>query len=369
MEKLNQFILGTIALGLTTTVQAENWADRIQVNGFASAVIQGTSEQAYFNGEASEEGVNEDISFQGTRVGLTVSTKITDRLNFAAQFTAIAEESYDVHYDWLFGAFAFGDNFTVRAGAMKFPVGIINEYRDVGYALPWIAPPVLLYTDIASTNGMANTVTSPNATRESYSGASLLFNKEFDDWTVIVDLFGGGANGEGGETPDLRKLRGISATLNWDDTLLLTASSSVSVMRNAPAGMTAMNGKEHEVTSLGAKLDWNELFVYAESFDVEMEGLTMMSSESWYTTVGYHITPRWAPYYSYQEIEFDNNLTEQNMQTLGVRYELMKNTALKLEFSDIETPKGNGLFDDSDTNDPFDRSSVKMYGIAVDYLF
>jgi hypothetical protein len=381
-RQLHSILTAALAgcIGLTTVpAQAENWADRISISGFASAIYQGTDEEVHFNGEASESGINEDGSFQGTKIGLGIRADITDRMSFASQFLSEDSEGYSTHVDWAFAAIKLTDDFTFRAGKIKYPVGLVNEYQAVGYAMPWLITPEVIYSELATENAMATTRTAPGVTRESYTGASLYWNKTVGDWAWDVNLFGGSV---ALESSDVKKLRGITVNLDWNDTVQFTASTYTGVMRNVPAfvadedtglpvanSMTAMNGKEHSVDLFGAKADWNNFVFYTEFATINMETIKAMSADAWYITVGYHFG-KWLPHYTYQSYENDTKsnaaqYTQYNISALGLRYELMRNTALKFDIAQIDHENGAGLFNAV----PNDAGKIMKFGIGLDYIF
>lgn len=381
-RQLHSILTATLAgcVGLTAVpAQAENWADRISISGFASATYQGTDEEAYFNGEATEEGINEDGSFKGTKLGLNLRANISDRMTVAGQLLSEASGHYATHLDWAFATFKITDEFTAKVGKSKFPVGLVNEYRDVGYVQPWLATPEVIYTELNTTNTTAATRTAPNVTREAYTGASLNWHTTAGAWTWDANLYGGSTPMEGS---DVKKLRGLTVNLDWDDTVQFTASTYAGVMRNVPAfiadgvtglpvanPMTAMNGKEHSVDLIGVKADWNNVILYAEVANTTMETMKAMSGDAWYITVGYRFD-KWLPHYTYQSYENDAKgnaaqYTQYNISSLGLRYELMRNTALKFDVAQIDHKNGAGLFD----RIPNDAGKIMKFGVGVDYVF
>jgi len=334
-----------------SVAQAENWSDKVTIKGFASSVYQKTNEAEYFNGEATENGIDENGSIQGTRFGININANISDRVTIASQLFATAAESYAVHVDWAFIALTLTDELTLRAGKVKYPVGIVNEYRDVGYLYPWIAAPLSIYS-LVSPNG-------PQATRESFSGASLLWGKTFDSMTYGVDLYAGEVNLSGS---DVRSLNGLTVKADWDDKVLFQASHYKGTMFNAT--ITAMNGQEHDATVFGVKVDWNNYVVYAEASDVEMGTLTAMQSKSSYFTFGYRFG-KWLPFVTTQSYKQGQVDDDQTINQLGLRYDIWTNTAIKFEIGTIKTDKGQGLFDDGAPS----KNSVNIYGFAIDTIF
>jgi len=343
-------------------VLASGWADRTTISGFYSARYSITDEAAYFQGNR-DTGINDDGSFQGTKLGLTITTQVDDDLSVAALLMSAADENgYSTHVDWAFASFRLSDDFTLRAGKLKFPVGLVNEYVDVGVTYPWISAPILLYT--AETAG-------PQATREAYTGASLLWESDIGngDWSVGSDLFFGQVDLE---NMTVKGVLGATLRANWDDAFELQASSYRGTMHtNAMmnAMMAAMDEREHAATLLGAKVDWNNIVAYVEAASVEMD-FTMMGravgdSDSWYATLGYRMG-KFLPHITRQDWERDNGNNHQ-ISTLGVAYSLSDSVVLKAEQSRIDTDNfamQAGLFNSMPSS-----GSTDMTSIAVDVVF
>lgn len=133
----SSFMMGVLLV--STASWAESWVDRTRLDGFFSARYSITNEKALWQGGLDESGINEDGSFYGTKLGLGISSRVSDRLTVATQlFAPIQENSYDLHVDWAFATFTLTDQLDLRAGKIKYPVGIVNEYVEVGVTYPWI---------------------------------------------------------------------------------------------------------------------------------------------------------------------------------------------------------------------------------------
>jgi hypothetical protein len=349
----------------TTQSHAAEWPDRVSLAGFMSSVYSKTDQEYPFNGELDEAGIDNKGSFQGTRVGLNVNARITDRVSLASQlYASREEEGFNSHIDWSFISYAVNDNLTVRAGKIKYPVGLVNEYVDVGVAYPWIAPPQLYYGE--EMNGSL-------ATREAYTGASLLLENTTDDWTLTADFFAGEV---AGEKVTLREMIGLTVAANWDDTVVLQASTVSAGMYPSEAVITAMpmmvimEDETLTTTSFGIKIDWNNIIAYTEAATIDMGDFEAGNAEVMYTTLGYRIGD-WLPFVSYQTYEKNpdefmmTETHEQTITTFGVKYDLARNTALKLEYSTIETDSGEGLFEP----DGAEVEDATMMSIALDVVF
>ena len=364
-------------LGLTLSspaAQAAGWTERTDISGFYSVRYSVTDEKAYLHGNR-DTGINSDGSFQGTKLGLTISSQVTDDINVAMLLMSAAAddgESFNTHVDWAFASFRLNDDFSLRAGKLKFPVGLVNEYVDVGAAYPWINAPILIYSDEAS---------GPQATREAYTGTSLLWESYVgdSDWQVGADLFFGQVALEG---MTVKGVLGATLRANWDDVVELQASSYSGDMHTDPAGgmmMMAMNEKEHSATLVGLKVDWHNIIAYVEAASVEMDfsmnNRNVGNSDAWYATLGYRIG-KFLPHITRQDWERDNGANHQ-ISTLGVAYSLTDSVVLKAEQSRIttnnfamQTPMNSnsvGLFDVTDA--ALSDGATDMTSIAVDIVF
>jgi len=358
---------GVSLLGLSLLspgVLASNWVERTDISGFFSARYSLTDEKAYFDGDRDtglnmDTGINDDGSFQGTKLGLMISSQINNDLSVAMLLMSAADhENFGTHVDWAFASFRLSDEFTLRTGKIKFPVGLVNEYVDVGATYPWINAPLLLY---------AEETAGPQATREAYTGASLLWEGDVGDWSLGSDLFFGQVDLEG---MSVKGTLGVTARANWDDTIEFQASTYQGEMNSDPTGSLAiMNEKDHSATLVGVKLDWNNIVAYAEAASVEMD-VTIVEkrpgdSDSWYVTLGYRIG-KFLPHITRQDWERGNG-NNQQISTLGVAYSFTDSMVLKAEQSRIEMDdfaNQKGLFNVS----PAD-GSVDMTSIAVDIIF
>ena len=349
-----------------TQLQAAEWPDRVSVAGFMSAVYSKTDQEYPFNGELDEAGIDDKGSFKGTRMGLNFNAIITNKVTFASQlFASRAEENFNTSVDWSFISYAATDALTVRAGKIKYPVGLVNEYIDVGLVYPWIAAPQLFYGEELS---------GSLATREAYTGMSLLLEGSNGDWTFGADLFAGEIPGE---KVSLRELSGVTVSADWDDTVRLQASTVTASMHPSDALVTAMpmmaimDDETLTTSSFGIKLDWNNVIAYAEMASIDMGDFEAGNAETSYATLGYQMGD-WLPHVTYQTYEKNPDefmmaeTHEQTITTLGVKYDLDRNTALKVEYSTIETDSGEGLFEPDGA--PLDDSATMM-SIALDVVF
>jgi len=366
IDTLHRFVRGALILclgSIALSAQAENWSDQTTIKGFMSTRFSFTDESLYFHGTRQDNGINKKGSFHGTTMGLNLTSKVSDKMTVAAQlFSAIEEDNYATHLDWAFADFSLSDVFSIRAGKIKYPVGLVNEYISVGVSIPWIEAPLAIYSESAS---------GPQATRESYTGADAVWSANRGDWTIGADLFGGQVDLTG---MTINKLRGLTVRAEWNDAVLLQASGYTGDMSpDDPTTMMGMlmDGKSHSATLAGVKVDWNNIVAYAErasvKMDVKMMGVTVMDSDSWYATLGYRIKGRFLPHFTHQSWKQDDG-DGHRISTLGINYTLSSNAVVKLESSNIKTD-GNGLFVDNTGAATAPAGDTRMTSLAVDVVF
>jgi hypothetical protein len=368
-------------------LSAAQWTDTIEIRGFASAVYQTTNEQVFFNGDCKRVfqldemvpdqcstidtlgatngatpkngGINKDGSFRRTRVGLNINSSVNKFVTLFTQFTVTEENNYNMQMDWGFVSLAADDNNRIRAGKIKMPVGLVNEFQDVGFEFPWIEAPQLFYSvDFGS----------GNAARESFQGLSYLWEGYSGDWTLTSDLFYGDVDLDG---MDLSGMLGYTAKIDWDESIHAQASVFSGKMKYAPR-MNQMLNENHQVKTLGIAGDLSDFLFYAEYANVSM-GAQMPKSNVWYASLGYRFGEITAML-THQNLETGKGMPlpmqdQQSIDTVTLRYDVTRNAALKLELSQITTDVGVGLFAASGNGDIQPAGSVSMAGVALDVIF
>lgn len=360
---MNKLFASSLAIGvvgfISLPLSALDWTDKVSLTGFASANFHQTDDAAPFNGE-SGNGHDNQGSYAGTRFGLNVRAKVNDTFSFASQLFATKEEdNYAAHVDWAFGTMHLSENVDFRAGKLKFPVGLVNEYADVGYAYPWLHAPAAFYSGMGAPNG-------PQVTRESYTGASLLWEIPTDDWIFSVDFYDGEVNLEG---TNVRQLGGMTFKADWNDEVLFQLSSYKGNMRDVeiegnPIMSALMEGAQHKANTFAVKVDIDNYLGMFEIADVEMGDINAMSASTWYMTLGYRIND-FLPFVTIENYEQGEPVDDdQKITTLGLRWDVLSDVAVKFEISRIKLNRGLGLF----TSQP-EGDTVNMIGFGIDTVF
>ena len=85
-----------------------------------------------------------------SRLGLQVDADFNNAWHATVQWVArnSTGDFVEQNLDWAFLRWRPRDDLDIRAGRMGFDVFMLSEYRDVGYAYPWIRPPHEFYAGL-----------------------------------------------------------------------------------------------------------------------------------------------------------------------------------------------------------------------------
>jgi hypothetical protein len=152
MGKLYALALAWLALH-AGAAHAEEAAPPFSFRGFGTlGVVHSTEDQADFTssvykhhgaGHSHEWSPDVDSLLAGQ-----ITAQLTPRLSGVVQ--AIAEQRYDNTYtptiEWANLRYELTPDFSLRAGRIVLPVFMVSDSRKVGYANPWVRPPIEVYS-------------------------------------------------------------------------------------------------------------------------------------------------------------------------------------------------------------------------------
>lgn len=339
-----------------------------KLNGFATAgYAQSNSPFRYYR------FIDQTGSFQAdSLIGLQGAFQIDDQTSVIAQAVGSGQvNNYDLRIDWAYVSYTVDPDLKVRAGRIRRPVYMLSDYLNVGYAYPWVRPPQEVY-------GL-NTISTT-------SGVDAVYKLRFVgvDWTV--QPYGGTERGDtrdvGASDFTLKKSLGLNLTGSVDD-VTFRVGGSHSYMDNLPnqSSFITSNGGVALVTfrnepatfrSYGLSIDKNYM-VMAEYVQRRADIAAVPDRNASYVTVGYHF----GKYLPHVTVAKQNSVDSapnrsQDSLTVGVRYELNRSTALKLEAEQITlTNGGTGLFLSPTSNATATPTEdrINLYSIAVSTTF
>lgn len=345
---------GTLAATYNNNQDADFIANRFQPNG------PGRSGATMF-------GVDTKAGLQGTaKIGkhFTATVQATTDHRF--------DHSYAPRFEWANLKYQINEDLYVRAGRVVASVFMISDYRNVGYAQTMVRMPVEVYgqnpisyldgidagyrqgvgdgtLSVVATTGRVKTMSQPGL-EVSGHGWLLNFTYELGNSTYRIGYFENKVDLRG-DTIDRMQLPFRFAPL-----------VGVSYAGSAPPSEL-----KNKLLNLGYAYDNGTWLAQAEYIQARFSG-NSLDSNAWYAMGGYR-TGKWTPFVAYarsitktgpamaqavsagglmgNQIAYGINLinaqtqgTLNNQQTisLGARYDVYKNIALKFQYDHIRKP-------------------------------
>lgn len=349
----------------------------IDISGYASfkAIANSNdSEVSYYNGLAPEGEINTDS--RESNLGIQFSTDISNKMDMTVVMSARGgpAQKYNFETEWAYANYKFNDDLSLRIGKVKGPFYMVSDYKDVGYAYPWVSVPDEVY----STNPI-----------RSVNGLDLVYQKTINDVTYLGELYYGSGTNTSFVLPT--SLTDLNAAFSTS----YTATSQISFKTHDMLGFNAsvafegmsfrlgyfdtkvdafgMTDLEGSFGGLGMTIDKNNFVVYAE-YIVRDTGpnlaMAFPDAKAGYLTLGYRMGD-FLPYVTAATIGEGADASiytpKQTSTTLGLRYEMDDAAAFKIEAKNIKPDSyggdTGGLFDGAITED------VTIVSVAIDVLF
>lgn len=368
--------LAALACATTFSANAE-----VRINGFANFIggITSSDDTVY--------GYDDRISFSDESLfAIQVSGDINDKMTATGQIVARGENDYEADFEWAYITYQATDNLAVSAGRLRLPLFRYSASSDVGYSYHWVSAPRSVY-DVGFNN---------------IEGLKLDYSNYAGDWeynlqgivgNYSTDFAGGELSGENlyllsAEVAyDWFKLRGVygsnKATFSRTDIDATIGSLSAAGLTDLADDLN-LNDDTGDFIGFGAEIDTFNYFVSAEVTIIDTEESYSPEATAYYVTAGMRVG-KFTPSITYEKYKEDDNIkfldqvaalpeavqpvagavvvglqqaviNEYNLITLGVRYDMDTNVALKADIS-----KYNDDFDDS--------ADGTLLRFAVNYVF
>lgn len=359
-------------------------------SGFGTVgVVHNDEDRADFATDFGPDGAGYTDAWSAnpdSRLGAQVDAQFTDR--FSAVVQVLSEYDYAGSYapeiTLAHVKYAFTPALSVRLGRLAPPTFMLSDYRKVGYAMPWLRPPVEVYnTSLAIDGGEIAykfNVGATAMTLQLIAGDTDAGTIELDDTIGLVGRaeFGNSTlfAGYNRTTLSLKSDPGLDALL-----ALYTPAFPALAARFHPA--------DNDVTfsALGYAYDPGTWFARAEVTRLGTEDGMIAASTNMYASAGVR-TGTFTSYATLGKVEMDGPQTlgaadpigvinavlagsnsARESLTVGTRWDFRENFALKFEAAHVRADTGSngGL-----TNlQPGFRTggSYNLLSAAVDFVF
>ncbi len=372
----------------------------VQFNGFFTAGVTKSDSESPYSPGLYGQGIRDKTDFEtDTIFGLQVRSQIDEKLSVTGQFLAKGGDgSFDLSTDWAYATYALTDSASVRAGRLRLPAFLMSEFLEVGYAYPWVRPPVEVY-------GLSM--------MSSYMGTDLIYNIETGFMDIQLQPYLGNineniSNNNGDFKVESENLTGLNIVLSGEIATFRLGYAKTTTNVEGITTIVPNLGTPHplmgksidlpveeaatEFASVGATLDWNNFVGYAEYASlkidtgnviipavdnveqgqfipkIELEGIPVVAdNHGWYVSLGYRFDT-FFPAITYAEsISDETGGEDQKSITLSMRYNVGSNSALKVELQQIDAERrmtgAAGYF----STDPEDK--VNLLSVAYDVVF
>ncbi len=129
---------------ICATVCGAQDLESLQIHGFATQGFLFSSNNNYLTMKSSE------ASLQWTEGAVSLNDAVTDKLRVGVQIHMYQMGQIggpNLMLDWASGDYKLNDNFGIRAGKIKLPLGLFNDSQDVDALFLWVLLPQPNYPD------------------------------------------------------------------------------------------------------------------------------------------------------------------------------------------------------------------------------
>ena len=418
LEKNNMKIrsfCSALALCLAAPLAQAQWEPRFSFSGYGTlGVVHSNYDQADYlvdafkpDGPGHTRAWSADVD---SRLAAQASAAFGNRLSAVVQ--VIVQQRHDDTYkptvEWANLKYQVTPDLSIRVGRVVLPIFMVTESRRVGYANPWVRPPVEVYSLVPVTTiegvdvswrlnvaGITHTVGAnggrANAKFPSSSGVEA-------SEANVRDIFALAYTAESGPLTVRANYGRATLTIGSYDPLF-DAFRLFGPMGEAIADRYHVRDRKVDFIGFGASYDPGPWFATAEWASFETHSL-LSDRSGWYVSGGARVG-KFTPYATYARIRVDSNKSdpgldlallppearplaaqanfvlnqqlvnfpEQDTISLGVRWDFAKNAALKLQVDRVNVAAGSkGTF--GNIQPGFEPGkTVRVVSAAVDFVF
>lgn len=392
-------LLCFLLLGSRLTYAQDTFTDRFNFSGFGQVVAGYLDEaDADYQGYSNEVYLGEQSLF-AIQADFTVNSK----LSISGQLLAHSASDRESGLEWLYVNYEPSANWRFKLGKLRTPFFHYSDVIDVGFAYPWITAPQQVYSGFLFSN---------------YEGATATYLRSYENFNFEVEAYYGVYSGSftraGQETPfDVDEIKGLIFSVNNGNlNMRVSAIQSSDFDAGIPdfdefANILELSGFSEnadafrfdgKATAYQANINYDTLdyFAAAEWIKITSDVLAVPQLEAYYVTAGYNFDP-FQVHLTYSQSSSSYNVPENQIPvgiapqidqlsfvydqitsslplynldsvTLGARWDVRHNVALKAEMTFLRGEEGEGSFFSNITEPSFDRAST-LYQFGVEWYF
>jgi hypothetical protein len=425
-SRLTPLAAALIACGALSGPAGAQSLPELKFSGFGTlAAVHSSEKNADFVGnlfQPSGAGHTDSVSLRpdskiAGQVGATFNDKVSAVLQVVSQHNY--DNSWTPRVEWANVKYQATPGLSLRAGRFALPVFLLSESRYVGYASPWVRPPVDVYDMLPITSGdgidatYRNQISGANNVLHAYYGNNQVSApggvkaKSNPGWGVNDSVEIGSLAVRAAynslnldiQAASLGQLVGGFSTLGTGLAGVPVPSfQTASAQALALAQKYKLQGMKLSTVTLGATYDPGDWFLTGEALELKGSGL-LANKTAWYVSGGYRFGSL-TPYVTYSETKAriaaepgvsavgdpttDAGIAalnaglqaaqrqlgySQNTSSLGLRWDAVKNVAVKAQYDRIKlSPNSAGSL--INVQPGFvGGGQVNLFTVAVDFVF
>jgi hypothetical protein len=374
----------------------------ITFNGFGTLGLARTNtDLAEFIRDNQISGARRSPNFGvDSNLGLQLTARLDDQVSLTGQVLTrkTVSDRFEPELTLAFLRAKMWDALDMRAGRIGVLISMVADHRNVGYAVPWVRPPIEVYTalpfeyldgiDLGYVFPVGEAAVTAQAIAGSVSNKISGGKAAYDN--KATNIRGGSLTYENGPV-SLRISRARANVWMTGSPFLVSLIDALSQNGfNELSERFRINGKPVNFSGLGAKFDSRDMKFIAEYVKIRSDSATITGTDSWYATYA-HKLGRWTPFVTYAQSRVRsprsdstvpptgelaplaggvNGLLagrEQSSTSVGIRYELTQSSAFKVQFDRVVPKDGSGFFavDEHGTR----LGPVNVISMTLDFVF
>ena len=393
--------------------------------GTFGVVHSSETEADYILGIQMPEGAGHTHSWDwgvDSKIAVQVDARISDKLSAVVQL--VSERRYDGDYgpdlEWANLKYQVTDDLSVRVGRVVMPFFMLSDFRKVGYATPWVRPPVEVYGQVPINNtdgidasysfrvGKVQTTLQaiygeitgniPVASFTARDMVDLNATLVYGPATLRLGYFQQRLDAHMPTEPLFDAFNDFGAALSTvPDPIVQDVGAEARAIYERYQSIN----KVYQLLNVGMTYDDGQWLAMSE-WTLARSHSIIRDTTSWYATVGRRVGP-FTPYVSFAREREDTAksdqgltvaslppgvlseaagalngalngvltflITGQKTATLGVRWDFMRTAALKLQYDRVSLDSGSaGFF--VNLQPGFERGgAANVVSVNVDYAF
>ena len=379
-----------LLLAVPFAANAQDDDSMFSFSGFGTVgVVHNSEDQADFATDFGPDGAGHSDSWSAnpdSRLGLQLDARFTER--FSAVVQVLSEYDYEGSHEpnltLAHVKYAINPALSVRVGRLAPPTFMLSDYRKVGYAMPWLRPPVEVYnTSLAIDGGEIAYTFNVGATAMTLQ----LIGGDTDAGTIkLDDTIGLVGRAEFGSSTIFAGYNRTTLSLQADPAVEALLAMYATV---APSLASGFHFADNDVTfsSLGYAYDPGQWFARGEVTRLDTDGGLIGATTNMYASAGWR-AGAFTPYLTLGRVSVDSPTSvgaadpigvvnailaghneNRRSLTVGTRWDFRENLAFKIEATHVDAGAGSngGL---TNLQPGFVHGgSYNLLSAAVDFVF